>query len=124
MSRKKLPFDSRGGVLVVSRAMRESLAYTSMPATAKVLMDLLQLQWRDDRPVSYSTREAASKINCNVKTACKAFDVLQERGFILCAEQSQFNSKTGSKAREWILTWMPYMGKKPTHEWENWQKQN
>ena len=63
MAKKKLRlgFDQRGGVLVVSRAMRESYAYESMAATAKVAMDILQLQWRSDRPVSYGAREAAKK---------------------------------------------------------------
>lgn len=117
----KLGFDQRGGVMAVSRAMRESLAYVSMPATAKVLMDLLQLQWRNDRPVAYGVREAAQKIGCTPNTAAKAFVILQERGFIVCAEQSFFNSKTGSKAREWRLTWMPFEYAKPSHDWGKWQ---
>lgn len=117
----KLGFDQRGGVMAVSRAMRESLAYVSMPATAKVLMDLLHLQWRNDRPVGYGVREAAHKIGCTPNTAAKAFKILQERGFIVCEEQSLFNSKTGSKAREWRLTWMPFEYAKPSHDWEKWQ---
>jgi hypothetical protein len=117
----KLDFDQRGGVMAVSRAMRESLAYVSMPATAKVLMDLLQLQWRNDRPVAYGVREAAKKIGCTPNTAAKAFIILQERGFIVCEEQSLFNSKTGSKAREWRLTWMPFEYAKPSHDWQKWQ---
>ncbi|MDD5578138.1 MAG: hypothetical protein PHY16_02515 [Methylobacter sp.] len=64
-----LGFDQRGGVLAVSRAMRESHAYKSMPATAKVMMDLLQLQWRNDRPVGYGVREAAKNIGCALNTA-------------------------------------------------------
>lgn len=49
----KRGFDNRGGVIVASRAMRKSFVYESMPATAKVLMDLLHLQWRNDRAVGY-----------------------------------------------------------------------
>jgi hypothetical protein len=126
MAKKKprLPYDSRGGVMVVSRAMRETLVYVSMPATAKVLMDLLHLQWRNGRPVGYGVREAALKIGCTASTASKAFKILQERGFIVCEEQSLFNSKTGSKAREWRLTWMPYEYGKPSHDWEKWQPEN
>lgn len=110
--------------MVVSRAMRESPAYQSMPATAKVLMDLLHLQWRNDKPVAYGVREAGQKIGCKPETAGKAFNVLQERGFIVCFEQSLFNSKTGSKAREWRLTWMPFDYKNPTHDWEKWRPEN
>lgn len=120
----KLGYDQRGGVLAVSRAMRESLAYVSMPATAKVLMDLLHLQWRNDRLVGYGVMEAAQKIGCTPNTAAKAFKALQERGFIVCEEQSLFNSKTGSKAREWRLTWMPFEYAKPPHNWEKWQREN
>ena len=123
MRRKKvkLGFDHRGGVLVVSRSMRESAAYESMPATAKVLMDLLQMQWRNDRPVAYGVREAGEKIGCKPDTAGKAFKVLEERGFIVRETESLFNSKTGSKAREWRLTWMPFECRNPTHDWEKWQ---
>lgn len=120
----KLGFDQRGGVLAVSRAMRESSAYVLMPATAKVLMDLLHLQWRNDRLIGYGVREAAQKICCTPNTAAKAFKILQERGFIVCEEQSLFNSKTGSKAREWRLTWMPFEYGNPSHDWEKWQPEN
>jgi hypothetical protein len=126
MARKKpeLPFDSRGGVLVVSRAMREKPVYESMPADAKVLMDLLHMQWRNDRPVAYGVREAAGNIHCTPNTAGIAFKILHERGFIVCANESLFNSRTGSRTREWRLTWMPYLDRDPTHDWEKWQPEN
>ena len=120
----KLKYDNRGGVMVVSRAMRESYAYESMPPTAKVLMDLLQMQWRNDRPVAYGVREAGQKIGCKPETAGKAFKALQDRGFIVCETESLFNSRTGSKAREWRLTWMPFECRNPTHDWEKWMPEN
>jgi hypothetical protein len=122
--KQKLGFDQRGGVLAVSRAMRESFVYESMPPVAKVLMDLLQLQWRNDRPVAYGVREAAKKIGCKPDTAGKAFKILQERGFIACVNESLFNSKTGSKTREWRLTWMPFEYRDPTHDWKKWPPPN
>ena len=86
---------------------------------------LLQTQWRPDRPVSYGVREAATKIGCAVNTAARAFNELQTRGFIICEEQSLFNSKNGSRTREWRLTWMPYTWpghvKPPSNEWEKWE---
>jgi hypothetical protein len=120
----KLGYDQRGGVLAVSRGMLESRAFETLPATAKVLMQLLQLQWHNDRPVAYGVREAAQRISCTANTASKAFKMLQERGFIVCENESLFNSKTGSKAREWRLTWMPFEYKNPTHCWEKWQPEN
>jgi hypothetical protein len=126
MSKKKpkLGYDQRGGVMAVSRAMRESYVYESMPATAKVLMDLLHMQWRNDRPVAYGVREAANKIGCTPNTASKAFIILHEHGFIVCDAESLFNSRTGSKTREWRLTWMPFLDRKPTHDWEKWRPEN
>ncbi|MCQ8128156.1 hypothetical protein [Methylomonas rivi] len=120
----KLDFDQRGGVMVVSRAMRESYAYETMPSEAKVLMDLLQMQWRNERPVAFGVREAAKKIGCAVNTASRSFNILHERGFIVCENESLFNSKTGSKAREWRLTWMPFEHRNPTHDWEKWNAKN
>jgi len=120
----KLKYDNRGGVMVVSRAMRESYSYESMSPTAKVLMDLLQMQWRNDRPIAYGVREAGQKIGCKPETAGKAFKVLQDRGFIVCETESLFNSRTGSKAREWRLTWMPFDYRNPTHDWEKWTPEN
>ncbi len=97
MAKKKprLSYDSRGGVMVVSREMRESLCYVSMPATAKVLMDLLHLQWRNNRLVGYGVREAAQKIGCTPNTAAKAFKTLQERGFIVCEEPILIQQQNG-----------------------------
>jgi DNA-binding transcriptional regulator YhcF (GntR family) len=118
--KNKLGYDKRGGVMAVSRGMRESMTYQKMPPAAKVLMDLLHMQWRPDKPVSYGVREAAKKIGCTTNTAGKSFKILIERGFIVCFEQSMFNSKTGSRTRDWRLTWMPFDGKNPTHDWEKW----
>jgi hypothetical protein len=117
----KLEFDQRGGVIVISRRMRESQAYESMPSSAKVLMDLLQMQWRLDRPVGYGVREAAKKIGCTPNTASKSFSLLVSRGFINCFEESFFSSRTGSRARDWTLTWMPFKDKRPSHDWEKWE---
>ena len=118
--KNKLGYDQRGGVMVVSRGMRESMAYQTMPAAAKVLMDLLHMQWRPDKAVSYGVREAAKKIGCTTNTSGKSFKILVERGFIVCLEESLFNSRTGSRTREWRLTWLPFTDRNPTHNWEKW----
>jgi hypothetical protein len=120
----KLGFDQRGGVIVVSQGMLKASVYETMPATAKVLLQLLQMQWRNDKPVAYGVREAAQRIGSTANTASKAFKMLQERGFIVCENESLFNSKTGSKAREWRLTWMPFEYRNPSHDWEKWQPEN
>lgn len=120
----KIPFDNRGGVIVVSRAMLESVTFESLPSTAKVLMLLLQTQWRNNRTIALGVREAAHRLGCTPNTASKAFKLLVQRGFIECMNESLFNSKTGSKTREWRLTWMPFEYGNPTHDWEKWQPEN
>lgn len=119
---KVLPFDTRGGVVRYSIHMLSSEQYLRLSAQAKVLVMLLQIHWRPDRPVGYGVREAAEKIPCAFNTARKAFNELEEAGFIVMVDTSLFLSRTGSKARTWRLTWMPYgpvpNTKPPTNEWE------
>lgn len=115
---KRLPFDSKGGVIVMPSRMLKSNAYLSLKPQAKVLVTLLQLHWSNSKPVDYGIREAAAKTPCDRKTAIKAFKQLREHGFIECVEQSMFNSRENSRSRGWRLTWMPYHGREPTNEWE------
>jgi hypothetical protein len=121
---KPLPFDRKGGMLAINRRMLNSPAFMSLRAQQKVLIFLLHEQWRNDKPIAYSVREAAEKIPCKLNTACKAFAVLAERGFICCVELSQFNSRHGSRAREWRITWMPFNYDAPTNDWEQWRPNN
>jgi len=121
----KLPFDKNGGVVTINRRLLNSEAFLTMRPSENKLFLLLQAQWRPDRPVGYGVREAATKIGCAINTAAKAFDELQKRGFIICEKQSLFNSRNGSRTREWRLTWMPYTWsgyvQPPSNEWEKWE---
>lgn len=121
MTKKKqaLPFDKRGGTVVICRYLLNSEAYAALRPQAKVLIQLMHEHWQNSKPVSYGVREAAKKIPCDDKTVMKCFDALQELGFIECVGQSKFNSgKAGSHARDWRLTWLPYKSEKPTNEWD------
>ena len=120
MARKKqsLPFDKRGGTIVLCRRLIESENYQTLSAHARALMTLLQIHWRPYTPVDYGVREAEKRLVCNRKTAMKAFDQLIERGFLVCMEQSIFSSRTQSKTRTWRLTWLPFDCKPPTNNWE------
>ncbi len=120
MTRKKqsLPFDKRGGAIVLSRYLIESNNYQTLSTHARSLMILLHIQWRADRPVDYGVREAEKRLVCNRKTVMKAFNQLVERGFIVCMEQSTFSTRTQSKTRSWRLTWLPYNFDLPSNDWE------
>jgi hypothetical protein len=116
--RDKLPFDKRGGALVMSLKMLTSSTYAALTPQAKHLMLLLQIHWHNDKPVDYGIREAMEKIPCSDKTASKSFKLLQKRGFITCVNESFFSSRTQSKSRGWRLEWMPFDSKPPTNTWE------
>ena len=120
----KLPFDSRGGVVVMSRFMLNHKNYQTLSSQAKVLMQLMHEHWRDDKEVDYGIREALEKIPCSRDTARKTFNMLRERGFIVLVDESMFSSRTYSKSRTWRLTWTPWLSRPPTHKWEKWKNEN
>jgi len=125
MGRKKkhsLPFDKRGRVVAIGLHVLNSDAYLSLSAQAKSLMLLMHIHWRNEKPVDYGVREAQEKIPCGRKKAIQVFHELQERGFIVMVDESLFNSRTQGKTRSWRLTWLPYMDKFPTNEWEKASK--
>lgn len=116
--KRKLPFDGRGGAVVCRRDMLTSPAWLGLTPYATKLMFLLQIHWRNDKPVDYGVREAMQKIGCAKGTAMRAFEELQEAGFIVMVDESLFSSRTHSKARTWRLTWLPFHGQVPTNDWE------
>lgn len=119
MSKKfRLPFDKRGGRIVLRTQMLESQAFLDLSPQAKVLLLLLQVQWRPDRAVGYGIREAEQKIGCSRKIAMRAFSELREAGFIRMVDESLFCSRMHSKTRTWHLTWLPRGYSKPTNDWE------
>ena len=114
-----LPFDKQqGGVIAIQRRLLESVNYLSLSAQAKALITLLQVHWRNDKPVAYGVREAIEKIPCSKLKARETFTELQQAGFIEMVDESWFDSRSGSKSRTWRLTWLPWQGKSPTNCWE------
>ena len=113
-----LPFDKRGGVVVIQRRLLTSDAYLGLSAQAKALAHLMQAQWRPDQPIGYGVREAEQKIPCCRSIAVRAFKDLQKFGFIEKVDESLFCSRTQSKTRTWRLTWMPWNYRAPTNNWE------
>jgi hypothetical protein len=120
MARKKnsLPFDQRGGKLVVQRRLLESEAYRGLSLAARCLLLEMQTHWSNTKPVDFGTREAAARLGCDRRVAMRAFKELLAAGFIQLEDEALFNSRTGSRSRSWILTWLPYNDKFPTNDWE------
>ena len=119
MSKKlKLPFDRRGSMIALRRQMLESKNFLDLNHQAKILLLLLQVQWRPGRAVGYGVREAEEKIGCSRKIAMRAFSELREAGFIRMVDESLFCSRRHSKTRTWRLTWLPWNYSEPTNDWE------
>ena len=116
--KNSLPFDTRGGKVVVSRRLLNSEAYLGLSSHAKALMPLMQVHWRADRPIGYGVREAEQKIPCSRRIAMRAFKELQDKGFIVMMDESLFCSRVKSKTRTWRLTWMPWNYSAPSNDWE------
>ena len=116
--KSNIPFDKRGGVIVISSYLLKSTAYLSLSSQAKTLILLLQIHWKNDKPVDYGIREAQEKIPCCNKTAIKVFKELESKGFIRCVVQSMFSSRTESKSRSWQLLWLPFKSNPPENEWD------
>lgn len=116
--RNSLPFDKIGGIVAIQKRLLESREYLELRAQSKVLITLMQVHWRNEKPVAYGIREAMQKIPCSKGTAQAAFKELMEAGFIEMVDESLFDSRTKSKSRTWRLTWLPYNWKEPTNEWE------
>ena len=116
--KRSLPFDSRGGRVVIQRRLLASQAYLSLSPQAKALITLMQVHWRPDTPIGFGIREAEELVPCSRKTAMRAFRELQERGFIVKVDESLFCSRTQSKTRTWRLTWLPWNQRPPTNDWE------
>ena len=123
-TKKPLPFDKRGGVVTIRRPLLESENYLTLRPQEKVLMTLLQIHWRNEKPVDYGIEEAAKKIPCDRRIAMRAFKALEERGFISLVDESIFNSRTQSKSRSWRLNWLPFNDQPPSNKWELWKNEN
>lgn len=122
-NRKPRKYKYPGGVLGVPREVLRSEAYLDMPLPARNLMLHLQDVWKPHEPViHYSVRRAAEILRVGIGTAAKAFNVLEEHGFIRMAEESVWNGGKSSKAREWHLSWLTSHGREPTNEWKYWNK--
>lgn len=115
----KLPFDSKGGTVVIQRRLLASPAYLKLTPYAKALLHLLQRHWTPAGPVGFGIRQAEREIPCSNKIAMRTFKELQDAGFIVKEDESIFCSRAESKTRTWRLTWMPcWRNRPPTNDWE------
>ncbi len=87
------------------RWVMESRAYRQASCPARCLLVELMLRYsgRNNGDISMSSREAAGLLNVSRMTAYRAFNELQELGFIRMNQQGIFR-RHDRKATTWILT--------------------
>lgn len=78
----------------LERTMMETDTWRALSATTQALYPRLKLEWRGPHDnhngkLRLSTRQAASRLGVNIKTAARAFHDLQAKGFIVITEGAQ-----------------------------------
>ena len=95
----------------------KSAAYRSLSPNARALLvELVMLDNGENNGSLYlSVQDAAERMGvADHHAAGKAFDELQERGFIEVTQTAHFSIKVShtSRARTWLLTWLAGPGRK------------
>jgi hypothetical protein len=107
----------------LDHALLNSCAYRALTPTARALLVELAMldNGANNGSLYLSIRDAGDRIGVVDLTAVrKAFDELQDLGFITMAEESHFHVKAAekSRARCWRLAWLAGPGRKgPTMEY-------
>lgn len=103
MSRRRrthsLPF------IQIMKWMTGTAAWRSLDPTARALYLELRARFNgtNNGHIGLGCREAAEALNVGKNVANRAFDALEERGFIRVGTPSGFNTN-GRRATEWLLT--------------------
>ncbi len=72
----------------LTRALMETDAWRALPSSAQALYPWLKLEWRGPKAnnngkISLSVRQAGERLGSDPKTATRAFQALQAKGFIV-----------------------------------------
>lgn len=126
MAARHRPGRSKNGGKFV--ALPEALMNTeawgaTKPAERAVLIELIRrYHGTNNGFIGLSARDAAALCNINKDTATRAFQRLQELGFIECAQPGGFSYKL-RHAAEWRLTWLrcDRLQQLPSKAFRNWK---
>lgn len=108
--------------VMLRRYVLQSDAYRSLKPIPRAAYTELRRRFNghNNGEISCSIREIVAAINCSRDSAGAAFRELEEKGFIKCARQADFNYKL-RHAPTWILTEENYGNELPTKEFMRWQ---
>ena len=100
--------------------MVRSEAWLSLkPASIKVYVELRsKFNGGNNGELSLSYALARNTLHLGNSTIEKAFDELEEKGFIVLTEEGHWY---GRKAAEWRVTDRPYKGSPATNDWRRWK---
>ena len=101
-------------------SMVRSEAWLSLnPASIKVYVELRsRFNGGNNGELSLAYADARKMLHLGNSTIAKAFDELEERGFIALVEEGHWY---GRKAAEWRTTDRPYKGHIATNDWRQWK---
>lgn len=120
-----------GRFVMLPNRLLESPAYASLDLVARALLTELVMLYSGDNngSIYLSALDATARLGLTDKRpALRAFDALQERGFVTLAKEAHFETKAAdtSRARCWRLTWHPWpechqrAHRAPTNDWERY----
>lgn len=88
------------------------------PDAVRILIEMhLGFHGVNNGKIGFSYQKAQECLHSGSARAKRAFNQLQEHGFLVCLAQSSFNMKT-KKAREWEITLQPMPNGPPSHKWK------
>ncbi len=105
--------------LGISYVMAHSPAFRSLSGAAlKVWIELrTRFNGRNNGRITLSWDEAALILHMSKTTVGRAFDELEEKGFIVMTKRGQW---FGRMASEWAVTDRQLDGHMPTNAWKKW----
>ena len=87
-------------------------------SAVRVLIELnLGFNGYNNEEIGLGYTQVETRLRYGSEKVKRAFNQLQEYGFIVCHAQSSFNMKT-KKAREWEITFHPVPDRPPSHAWK------
>src|SRR5947209_2425987 len=108
MTTKKEPFKSKGKerYVMLRYWLLNSAAWKCLPGGARALyLEIAQrYNGSNNGRIPYSVREVVMALGVSKGQAKYLFDMLLDRGFVICASKGAFSLKTERNATEWRLT--------------------
>lgn len=113
---------SHPSFIMLRHDMMESEAWKSLSVASQALWLYIRKRYNGNNngEIPLSCREASSFLNVSKNTAAKAFEELENRGFIKVGRDSDFRLKTKT-SRRWVMTHESYNNHGPTNEWRQWK---